>query len=130
MSHTCLVCAYPKLKSPPRSPSGGGSYEICPACGYQYGVDDDDRGITPAEWRQRWVAGGAVWSSASIKPPAGWKFNPAPVKKTGNKPSRTPGPKKSDGTKNTISLKRKPAAAQRAGKSPGKKGKPKHKRAS
>jgi hypothetical protein len=74
MTHTCLVCSYPKLKSPPHSPSGGGSYEICPSCGYQYGVDDDDRGITPVEWRRTWIANGAQWSSQGIKPPTDWKF--------------------------------------------------------
>ncbi len=74
MSYTCLVCAWPKLKEPPHSPSGGGSYEICPACGYQYGVDDDDRGITPEQWRRTWVQQGARWSSAGIKAPKGWKY--------------------------------------------------------
>jgi hypothetical protein len=74
MTHSCLVCSYPKLKSPPHSPSGGGSYEICPSCGYQYGVDDDDRGITPDEWRRTWIAHGAHWSSKGILPPTDWKF--------------------------------------------------------
>ena len=74
MSHTCLVCAWPNLKEPPHSPSGGGSYEICPACGYQYGVDDHDRGITPAQWRRTWVQEGARWSSVGIKAPNGWKY--------------------------------------------------------
>ena len=76
MSYSCLVCAYPKLKQPPRSASGGGSYEICPACGYQYGVDDDDKGLTPAQWRDAWVKKGAPWSSAGIKPPRGWQYPP------------------------------------------------------
>ena len=77
MPYACLVCAYPKLKAPPHSASGGGSYEICPACGYQYGVDDDDKAITPAQWRAAWVKNGAPWSSAGIKPPKGWKYEPA-----------------------------------------------------
>ncbi len=78
MSFSCLVCAYPKLKEPPRSPSGGGSYEICPACGYQYGVDDDDKGITPAQWRKSWVQQGALWSSAGLKQPKDWQYVPEP----------------------------------------------------
>ena len=78
MTHTCLVCSYPKLKLPPRSPSGGGSYEMCPSCGYQYGVDDDDRGITPAEWRRTWIANGAKWTSIGIKAPPDWKFGDSP----------------------------------------------------
>jgi hypothetical protein len=82
MAYSCLVCSYPKLKSPPRSASGGGSYEICPSCGYQYGVDDDDRGITPMEWRRTWIANGAHWSSVGIKAPADWKFGDATISPT------------------------------------------------
>jgi hypothetical protein len=90
MTYPCLVCSYPKLKSPPRSASGGGSYEICPSCGYQYGVDDDDRGITPDEWRRTWIANGAHWSSHGIQPPTDWKFGdlaaqPVPAKKAAAK---------------------------------------------
>ena len=89
MAHTCLVCRYPKLKEPPRSPNGGGSYEICPACGFQYGVDDDDRKISHAQWLKKWQAAGCKWSSQSIKPPKGWKPDaPVPVKKSPAKKSK------------------------------------------
>ena len=81
MPFTCLVCEYPKLKAPPHAPSGGGSYEICPACGYQYGVDDEDRGITPEAWRATWVAGGAKWSSVGMKMPKGWQYPAKPTSK-------------------------------------------------
>lgn len=77
MPHVCLVCGYPHLKSAPRSPSGGGSYEICPSCGYQYGVDDDDRGISHESWLKTWVAAGAIWTSKGVKKPASWKYVPA-----------------------------------------------------
>ena len=103
MPHTCLVCHYPKLKEPPRSPSGGGSYEICPSCGYQYGVDDDDRQISHAQWLKKWQTAGCRWSSQSIKQPKDWKPSaPAPVKKSPAKkstakkaPAKKPPPKKS-----------------------------------
>ncbi len=72
MSHSCPVCAYPKLKEPPRSASGGGSYEICPSCGFQFGVDDDDKGITFSKWRNAWLKRGALWSSLGQKAPADW----------------------------------------------------------
>lgn len=75
MSHTCPVCAYPKLSEPPRSKSGGGSYEICPSCGFEFGVSDDDLGHTYESWRQAWQAGGMKWSSRGQKQPAAW--NPA-----------------------------------------------------
>jgi hypothetical protein len=70
--HACLVCGHRGLGQAPRSESGGGSFEICVCCGFQYGVDDDDRGIDPATARERWIAGGSRWFSRSTPPPAGW----------------------------------------------------------
>jgi len=69
---TCPVCAFPKLKEPPHSKSGGGSYEICPCCGFQFGVDDDDKGITFLQARSKWIESGMKWQSKSKKPPAKW----------------------------------------------------------
>jgi hypothetical protein len=69
--YTCPVCRFPGLAEPPMSPSGGGSYEICPSCGFQFGVSDEDRGETYASWRERWVADGMPWRSANPAP-AGW----------------------------------------------------------
>ena len=73
--HACPVCGYPHLEEPPRSSSGGGSYEICPSCGFQFGVTDDDEGLTYEQWRTRWVAAGMPWSSVGGPPSPGW--NPA-----------------------------------------------------
>jgi hypothetical protein len=71
--YTCPVCGYPELGEPPRSPSGGGSYEICPSCGFEFGVSDDDLGFSYDEWRQRWIALGMPWESSEVRPPpAGW----------------------------------------------------------
>ncbi len=75
MSYPCPVCAYPKLNEPPRSRSGGGSYEICPSCGFEFGVSDDDQGHTYESWRKAWQAGGMKWASRGRKQPAAW--NPA-----------------------------------------------------
>lgn len=72
MSHACLVCGYPGLEHAPRGRDGGGSYEICPSCGFQYGVDDDDRRVTPSAWREAWVKGGMKWASRGIGRPQGW----------------------------------------------------------
>lgn len=69
---TCPVCGYPKLQEPPRSPSGGGSYEICPSCGFQFGVDDDDKGITYLQWRKAWVEAGMTWYSKGHRKPQDW----------------------------------------------------------
>jgi len=72
MPHPCPVCAYPDLREPARRAHSGGSYEICPSCGFQFGVSDDDRGITYAQWRRRWRAQGMQWSSRAVAPPADW----------------------------------------------------------
>jgi len=69
---TCPVCGYLELKEPPRGASGGGSYEICPCCGFQFGVDDDDRELTYDEARKRWVAAGMPWFSKSRMAPPKW----------------------------------------------------------
>ena len=74
MTDTCPACGYPALSEPPRSPtSGGGSYEICPSCGFEFGVTDGDRGLSYKQWRQRWIERGMPWDSAAIEPrPDGW----------------------------------------------------------
>jgi hypothetical protein len=72
MTFTCPVCGYPGLREDPRPSWGGGSFEICPSCGFQFGVDDDDRGETFATWRARWIAEGMRWRSAG-PPPPGWE---------------------------------------------------------
>lgn len=71
--HMCPVCGFPNLDEPPRSSSGGGSYEICPSCGFEFGVSDDDLGFTYDQWRERWIVNGMPWDSADIEPPPdGW----------------------------------------------------------
>lgn len=84
--HSCPVCDYPDLLEPPRSPSGGGSYEICPSCGFQFGVDDDDKGITYTAARATWIAKGSPWTSKGTPQPKDWTMKKvdqkAPKKKT------------------------------------------------
>lgn len=72
MPYMCPVCGYPDLSEDPRPATGGGSYEICPSCGFQFGVSDDDRGFTYAEWRATWVAKGMPWNEIDIAPPEAW----------------------------------------------------------
>ena len=68
MKHPCPVCGFPKLTEAPRSPSGGASFEICPSCGFQFGVSDDDAGHTYARWRADWKKQGMKWASVSPAP--------------------------------------------------------------
>lgn len=67
--YTCPVCGYARLLEKPRTHDGGGSFEICPSCGFQFGVSDDDDGFTYEQWRERWRAGGLQWSSHQTPPP-------------------------------------------------------------
>ena len=69
---TCPVCGYDELHESPRSGSGGGSYEICPSCGFQFGVSDDDEGYEYDTWRDRWIEKGMPWNSVGQPPPHGW----------------------------------------------------------
>lgn len=62
----CPVCGYPGLAGPPRDEGGGGSYEICDSCGFEFGFTDEDQGFTYEEWRTRWTQAGMPWRSEGI----------------------------------------------------------------
>lgn len=67
------MCGYQGLEEAPRGSDGGGSYEICLSCGFQFGVTDDDKGFTYDDWRLEWIARGMPWDSEGIEPvPANW----------------------------------------------------------
>lgn len=71
--YTCPVCGFPDLFEPPRNANGSGSYEICPSCGFEFGVTDDDEGFTDLAWRGRWISQGMPWSSVSdARKPDDW----------------------------------------------------------
>jgi transcription elongation factor Elf1 len=71
-NYQCPVCGYDELQESPRSESGGGSYEICPSCGFQFGVTDDDEGVSYLDWREAWIKKGMPWNSKGITPPISW----------------------------------------------------------
>ncbi len=98
MAHTWPCCGYPTLQEPPRSSSGGGSYEICPSCGFQFGVSDDDEGFTYASWREQWKKRGMPWSSKGIAPPKGWNPKAQLASVLGSNPKALP-TKKSSATR-------------------------------
>src|SRR5437660_2364113 len=70
--YQCPVCGYPDLPEPPYTAESGASYDICPSCGFEFGYDDEARGVTFEEWRAKWVAGGMKWSSRGLSAPPGW----------------------------------------------------------
>lgn len=71
MINVCPVCGYDKLYEPPYDNYGLGSYEICPCCGFQFGVDDfstDDNfdvNFIYEKWRKNWEFNGKKWFSKS-----------------------------------------------------------------
>ena len=72
VSFGCPICGYDGLDEEPRPSADGGSFEICPSCGFQFGVSDDDKGFTYDAWRKQWIDGGMVWDKGRSSPPSGW----------------------------------------------------------
>ena len=71
LTSICPVCGFDKLVEPARNKTGGASFEICPCCGFQFGVTDDDKGISYNDYRLQWIEKGMLWSSAQ-KAPKAW----------------------------------------------------------
>ncbi len=72
LTHYCPVCGFDKLAEPARNKTGGASFEICSCCGFQFGVTDDDKGISYDNYRQEWIEKGMPWSSSGQKAPKAW----------------------------------------------------------
>jgi hypothetical protein len=72
MAYICPVCGFPDLIETPKTERTGGSYEICPSCGFQFGFSDDDRGFSYKQWRERWIEQGMPWDNGRTKPPQNW----------------------------------------------------------
>lgn len=70
--YICPVCGYAELDQPAYGEGGFGSDEICPSCGYQFGITDDDEGISHEEWRFQWIASGMRWYGKGYAEPEGW----------------------------------------------------------
>jgi hypothetical protein len=71
-SFRCPACGFVGLHERPRSTSGGGSYEFCPSCDFEFGVTDDDLGYSDEKWREMWVEDGLPWRSRSRPKPENW----------------------------------------------------------
>lgn len=75
MENICPVCEYKGLYTPPYDKHGRGSDEICPCCGFHFGLDDF-KGKEEAfvKWRNEWARNGCKWFSKFRLPPP--DFNP------------------------------------------------------
>lgn len=68
----CPVCGYPSYRE--FEAAGAVSYDICPCCSFQSGVDGIawDRTERNETFRQRWIEAGAHWWSKTTPQPPGW----------------------------------------------------------
>lgn len=64
----CPVCGYDKLLEPPYDQHQYPTYEICGCCGFEYGVDDGDKGYTFKAYREKWIKEGFPFNSPDEKP--------------------------------------------------------------
>jgi len=69
--YQCYVCGWQGLLEPPRSLTGGASFETCQSCGFEEGFHDDDLGLSYSHYRDNWRAAGMRWSTSNPTP-AGW----------------------------------------------------------
>lgn len=72
MKYLCPVCGFKDLDKPAYFENGEPSYQICRACFYEYGYDDDSEGITHSQWRDQWISEGMPWRSNPKNQPADW----------------------------------------------------------
>jgi hypothetical protein len=77
---TCPVCGYPDLDEPPYDKYGCSSFDICPSCGTEFGLDDKHASLSLSEMhavlREQWASRGFPWSGSAATPPPDW----APLK--------------------------------------------------
>ncbi len=71
--YMCLVCGFNLLKEPPYDQGNSPSYEICPCCGFEFGVDGANNQIIFTDFRQAWIKNGAQWFIPKLKP-KDWDF--------------------------------------------------------
>jgi hypothetical protein len=70
--YVCPICGFTGLDEPPYDSDHNGSYEICPCCGFEFGVTDGDEHFTIDEWRERWLLAEMPWWSHSRLPEIDW----------------------------------------------------------
>ncbi len=73
--YVCPVCKFDGLSEPPYNSEGSGPYEICPCCGFEFGVDDfgyNSCKEAHAVWRKQWIDRGCLWQYSENKKPKDW----------------------------------------------------------
>ena len=67
-TYICPVCGYDKMSEPPCDDLGYPTYVICSCCGFEFGFDDESKGLSFSEYRQRWINNGFTFFSVKKKP--------------------------------------------------------------
>lgn len=57
MNYICPVCGLDELTQPPYDELGNESFDVCPCCLFEFGVDDLLH--TFEEYREKWLSDGA-----------------------------------------------------------------------
>lgn len=63
MNYICPVCGFDELKQQPYDELGNESFDVCPCCFFEFGVDD--MLYTFEEYRKKWLSDGAKWQSST-----------------------------------------------------------------
>lgn len=66
--HICPVCGYDRLTEQPYDSYGCASFEICSCCGFEFGYDDLDQGMTFEKYRVKWIKNNYHWFNEDKKP--------------------------------------------------------------
>jgi hypothetical protein len=75
LKYVCFLCGYPDLRNNPWSEDGlSPSYDICPCCGMEYGVDDINE-LAFKLYREEWFSKGRKWFDQQVKPPLNWDLS-------------------------------------------------------
>ena len=64
----CPVCGYDNLSEVPYDAYGLPTYVICPCCGYEFGFDDESKGISFSNYRKNWIRIGFPFFNKKRKP--------------------------------------------------------------
>ena len=73
MAYLCPICNYDGLYEKPYDDQGFGSDEICPCCGFQFGLDDyPNKEDGQEKWRKEWIEKGCPWFSKTRLPSQNW----------------------------------------------------------
>ena len=79
MGWTCPVCGKSALKSLARNANGQPSLEICPSCGFQFGVSDDVQGYSYEQWRRKVIGAFDYNDTVTARPGADARLRPGEV---------------------------------------------------